>query len=104
MKTLILGLAAAASLAVALPAAAQTVDQREHRQERRIEHGMRSGALTPGEAMRLQRREVRLHRYEAGARFHHHGRLSRYERHRLRHMENRDSRAIWRLKHNHRHF
>jgi hypothetical protein len=53
MKSLILGLAAAASLAAALPAAAQPVDQREHHQAVRIEQGVRSGALTPRETLRL---------------------------------------------------
>ena len=102
MKTLILGLAASAILASALPAAAQPVDAREHRQEHRIEQGVRSGELNRAEAFRLQRREARLHRFEARARFQHHGYLTRHERHRLTRMENHDSRAIHRLKHNDR--
>ncbi len=69
VKTLILGLAAAASLAAALPAAAQPIDAREHNQAVRVEQGVRSGALTPGEAFRLHRREARLHRVEAQVRF-----------------------------------
>ena len=104
MKSLILGLAAAASLAAALPAAAQGVGPREYRQEHRIHQGVRSGELTSREAWRLQHREGRLHRVEARDRSMHHGHLSWRERHRLQRMENRDSRAIWRLKHNHRHY
>jgi hypothetical protein len=100
VKTLILGLAAAASLAAALPAAAQPVDAREHNQTARIEQGVRSGALTPGEALRLHRREARLHRFEARVRFHHEGRLTPHARRVLTRMENRDSHAIYRLKHN----
>ena len=100
MKTLILGLAAAASVAAALPAAAQTVDQREHLQAERIQQGERSGALTPGEARRLHYREARLHRFEARARFRHGGYLTRHDRRVMNRMENRDSRAIYRLKHN----
>ncbi len=102
MKTLILGLAAAASLAAALPAAAQPIDAREHNQAVRVEQGVRSGALTPGEALRLHRREARLHRVEAQVRFHHDGRLTPHARRILTRMENRDSHAIYRLKHNHR--
>ncbi len=102
MKSLILGLAAAASLAAALPAAAMPVDTREHNQAERIEQGVRSGALTPREAARLHAREARLHRYEARVRFRHEGYLTPHARHRLQRMENRDSNAIWRLKHNHR--
>jgi hypothetical protein len=90
-------------MAAALPAAAQPVDQREHRQEQRIQQGERSGALTSGEARRLQHREGRLHRTEARMRHRHGGGLTRHERKRLQRMENRDSRAIHRLKHNHRH-
>ena len=102
MKSLILGLAAAASLAAALPAAAQPVDAREHNQAARIHQGVRSGALTPGEAARLHARGARLHRYEARVRLRHGGHLTAGARHRLKHLENRDSRAIYRLKHNHR--
>jgi len=103
MKSLILGLAgltAAASLAAALPAAAQTVDQREQNQAVRIHEGVRTGALTPGEAARLHAREARLHRYEARVRFRHNGRLTPHARRVLTRMENRDSHAIYRLKHN----
>lgn len=100
MKTLILGLAAAASLAAALPAAAQTIDAREHHQAVRIQQGVRSGALTPGEAARLHAREARLHRFEAAVRFRHHGHLTPHARRVLTRMENRDSAAIYRLKHN----
>ena len=102
MKTLILGLAAAASLAAALPAAAQGVDAREHNQAARIEQGVRSGELTPREAFRLHRREMQLHRYESRVRFHHDGRLTPHARRVLTRMENRDSHAIYRLKHNDR--
>ena len=102
MKTLILSLAAAASLAAALPAAAQPVDAREHNQTARIEQGQRSGALTPRETARLETREARLHRVEARVRFRHSGRLTPHARRVLVRMENRDSHAIYRLKHNHR--
>jgi len=100
MKNLILGLVAAASLAAALPAAAQPVDAREHRQAQRIEQGVRHGDLTRGEAVRLERREARLHRVERRMRFRHGGHLNRFQRARLARMENRDSRAIHRLRHN----
>ena len=102
MKSLVLGLAAAATLAIALPAAAQGVDQREHNQTQRIEQGERSGALTPHEAWRAERREARLHAVEARVRARHHGYLTPRARLRLARMENRDSHLIYRLKHNHR--
>jgi hypothetical protein len=103
MRKLILGLAALASIGAAVPAAAQPVDQREHRQEQRIYQGERNGSLTNGEARRLQHREMRLHRTEDRMRWRNGGHLNRHQRMRLHRMENRDSRAIHRLRHNHRH-
>jgi Ni/Co efflux regulator RcnB len=103
MKKIILAIAAIATVGVAVPAAAQPVDQREHRQEQRIRQGERSGALTDREARRLQHRETRLHRTEARMRWRNGGHLTPQQRHRLHRMENRDSRAIHRLRHNHRH-
>jgi Ni/Co efflux regulator RcnB len=100
MKKIILAIAAIATVGVAVPAAAQPVDQREHRQEQRIRQGERSGALTDREARRLQHRETRLHRTEARMRWRNGGHLTPQQRHRLHRMENRDSRAIHRLKHN----
>ena len=101
MKSLILGLAAAASLAAALPAAAQTVDAaREHRQSERVHQGVRSGELTPKEALIIHRQEAGLHRYEARVRHHHHGYLTPQARRHLTSMERRNSRLIYRAKHN----
>jgi hypothetical protein len=103
MKKLILSLATIATLAAAVPAAAQPVDQRVHRQEQRIRQGEATGALTRGEAGRLQHREMRLHRVEARMRYRNGGYLNHHQRVRLARMENHDSRAIYRLKHNDRH-
>ena len=103
MKKFILALAAIATVGVAVPASAQPVDRREHRQTERIREGVRSGALTHREARRLHRRERRLDRVESRMRERNGGHLTWHQRHRLQRMENRDSRAIHRLKHNHRH-
>jgi hypothetical protein len=68
MKTLLFLVTVAAGLA-----GAQTVGQRELRQQQRISQGIRSGALTPGEAARLNARErnlrqdVRRDRVDGGA-------------------------------------
>jgi len=100
MKSLILGLVTVATLAGAVPVAAQGVDQREARQAQRIHQGVASGALTRGEAGRLEHREMRLHRTEARMRWRSGGYLNHYQKRRLARMENHDSRAIYRLKHN----
>ncbi len=105
MNRLILGLAAFASIAAALPAMtpaanAQPVAQREVSQQQRIQQGVRSGALTLGETRRLETREARLNYRTDALRARDDGRLSGRDRLALQRQENRDSRAIYRLKHN----
>ncbi len=100
MKTLIIGVLAAVSLAAALPAAAQPFDAREHRQEQRIHQGDRSGALTVREDHRLQRREVSIRREDQVMRERHDGHLTLRDRHVLNHRLNRTSHAIYAEKHN----
>lgn len=100
MRRIILGVAAAATIGTAMPAVAQQLHQREHRQEQRIRRGEATGQLTPAEARRLHFLEMRLHRTEARMRWHNGGRLSRWQRQRLQRMADRDSAEIRRLKHN----
>jgi hypothetical protein len=100
MRKLIIVSAAIAVLGTSMPVVAQTIHQRERSQEQRIRQGERSGQLTPAEARRLQYLEMRLHRTEARLRRENGGRLSRWERRRLQQMADRDSAAIYRLKHN----
>jgi hypothetical protein len=102
MKKLILGLAAVATLGAALPAAAQGFDARSDRQEHRIEQALRHGQLTRREAFRLERQQRQFARAEH--RFGRDGRLDRFERARLARLQERHSRQIFRLKHNHRGF
>lgn len=102
MKLLVLKLAAAATVVTALPAAAQSINQREHRQNERIRQGEMSGQLTPAEARRLHFLELRLHRTEARMRWSNGGRLSPWQRQHLQQMADRDNAAIYRLKHNYR--
>lgn len=104
MRKFILASAAIATIGSALPAAAQPVNQREHRQEQRIRRGEMTGRLTPAEARRLQFLEARLHRTEARMRWRNGGRLSAWQRRRLQQMASQDSAAIYRLKHNERSF
>lgn len=104
MRRLVFAAAAFATVGVAVPAAAQPVNQREYRQEHRIRQGEASGQLTPAEARRLQFLEMRLHRTEARMRSENGGRLSPWQRRRLQQMANQDSAAIYRLKHNYRRY
>ena len=74
-----------------------SVDRREHRQQRRIRHGVKRGSLTRREALRLERQEARTRGAEARAKSD--GRVTARERARLQRRENRTSRHIYRQKH-----
>jgi len=87
-------------LALGITVSAQqtpSVDRREHRQQRRIHQGVRSGSLNRREAARLESQQARTRRLEAKAKSD--GRVTRRERARLQHRENRTSRHIYRQKH-----
>lgn len=93
--------AAAALLLVATTAQAQTrtprVTNRQNRQEARIYRGEANGSLTPREAARLQGREAGLQAEKRAMKAD--GVVTAQERQDLRRTENRDSRAIYRQKH-----
>jgi len=103
MKTLrVLSLTLAFAALTATVAAAQTatpgIDLRQERQELRIRQGVRSGELTRGEAMRLQAGERRIERMKLRAE--RDGAVTHRERLRLARALDRESRRIYRLKHN----
>ena len=98
---------AAALLTLALaaaPAWAQSstdtprIDKREAIQADRIEQGMNSGALTPGETARVDRGQARIQAGEAAAKAD--GKVTKRERIALTRAQNHQSRKIYRLKHN----
>ena len=76
------------------------MQRRNVRQHERIQQGVRSGSLTPGEARHLRMGERRIHRTERRAKAD--GQLSLRERGRINRMQNHESRHIYRLKHNRR--
>lgn len=100
MKPKIL-VATATVLAFALPAGAQTatprVDQREANQERRIEQGAQSGQLTPREEFRLEKGQAKVERMEAKAKSD--GTVTKKERGALHHAQEKQSKRIFRQKH-----
>src|SRR5262245_36147308 len=73
------------------------INRRQERQQDRISQGIRSGALTPREAARLETQEARIAALEARAR-HSGGGLSPRERAMLERDLNRESRQIYRQK------
>ena len=91
-----------AAAGLALPAAAQTqstprIDQRQANQERRIERGEKSGALNEKEAARLEKGQARVQKMEDKAAAD--GKVTKKERARLEKAQDRQSRKIYREKH-----
>ena len=76
------------------------VDARQHQQQRRIEHGIYSGRLSPSELNKLQRNQEKIARLEY--RFKSDGRLSHSEQRILDKKLDRVSDQIDYLKHNER--
>jgi|SRR5687768_14393831 len=92
----------AAVAAFAIPAFAQTestrrVDKRQANQERRIEAGQRSGALNEKEARRLDKGQARVQKMEDRAAAD--GKVTAKERARLERAQDKQSRRIYRQKH-----
>ncbi|MGC2693003.1 MAG: hypothetical protein WA228_09930 [Desulfobaccales bacterium] len=88
-----------------IPALAQStidpgIDAREQHQQQRIQRGIKSGQLTPGEANHLEKQQGRIEATED--RMKADGNLTRRDRARLTRMQNRASRNIYRKKHNNR--
>lgn len=76
------------------------IDRRQEQQEKRIEQGVQSGTLTPKEAGRLEAQQARIAQEEA--RMKADGNLTKAERAKLTHDQNRTNKAIYRKKHNNR--
>lgn len=73
------------------------INRRQHREQQRIRHGIRSGELTRFEARRLGTEQARIRAHERYAR--RDGYISPRERARLDREMNRASRHIYRQKH-----
>jgi hypothetical protein len=74
------------------------IDQRQINQDRRIQHGIESGRLTPREAGRLEAQQARIEHREA--RMKADGHLTAAERRQLTRLQDRASRNIYHKKHN----
>ena len=93
---------AAVLAALSLPAFAQTtstprIDQRQANQERRIEAGEKSGQLNQREAARLEKGQARVQKMENKAVAD--GKVTAKERARIEKAQDRESRRIYREKH-----
>jgi hypothetical protein len=104
IKTTVLTLALALSGAAfaqaptaADPTATPRIDKREANQEKRIEQGVASGQLTSREAARMERQQARVENAEAAAKAD--GNVTAKERKHIAHMQDKDSKRIYRQKH-----
>jgi hypothetical protein len=99
-KALTTALSAALAMAIAVPAAAGGIEQRQQNQQGRIQQGIHAGSLTPAEAARLEREQFRIERMER--RLKADGNFTRRDRARVQHRLDHSSRHIYRAKHNRR--
>lgn len=83
------------------PNAEQRIEQRQAKQERRIEQGEKSGALTQREANRLEKGQARVEGKEQKAAAD--GTITRKEAAGVQHAQNVESRRIARQKHDRQH-
>ena len=79
------------------PLATPKIDQRQANQEKRIDQGISSGALTSKEATKLDKRETKIESDKLAAKAD--GKVTPAERRKLKREENRASRAIHKQKH-----
>ena len=101
-KGIVTGLLAGVVSLGSLPAMAgpydSNINQQEWAQEQRIQRGLYSGQLTPGEFRRLENQQARIRATEAQMRAD--GRLTRGEKTQLAQMQERANWNIYRYKHN----
>ncbi|MBV9883017.1 MAG: hypothetical protein JO276_08420 [Sphingomonadaceae bacterium] len=102
MRTAFIFAAALGPVAVAAAPAEARINQRQAHQQQRISRGVASGQLTARETYRLERQEGRIAAYEARSRADGGG-LSARERARIEHMQDRESRRIYRQRHDAQH-
>ena len=88
---------APAPVAAKDPLATPKIDQRQASQEKRIDQGISSGALTQKEATKLDQRETKIEADKLAAKAD--GKVTRAERRHLKREEDRASGAIKRQKH-----
>jgi hypothetical protein len=74
------------------------IQKREQNQEKRIDQGVKSGEVTPGEASRLEKEQAKIKQDEA--RMKSDGKLTKKERRKLKREQNKASKDIYRAKHN----
>jgi hypothetical protein len=110
LRSIVLGSLLAATQLTAFAQAASTpaptasmprVDQRQQKQEQRIDQGVAGGQLTPHEAAKLERRQARVDQAENKALAD--GTVTKKEKAKLHKMQDGASKGIYHQKHDRQH-
>ena len=79
------------------------VNQRQRNQQKRIGEGVENGSLTPAETARLEKQEAAIHHEVKTERKANGGKLTPQERRQVNRQQNRESKRIYRQKHDAQH-
>jgi hypothetical protein len=75
------------------------INERQRNQQKRIGEGVENGSLTPGETARLEKQEGAIHHEVKTERRANGGTLTAQERRQVNRQQNRESKRIYRQKH-----
>jgi hypothetical protein len=79
------------------------INERQRNQQKRIGEGVENGSLTPAETARLEKQEAAIHHEVKTERKANGGTLTAQERRQVNRQQNRESRRIYRQKHDAQH-
>ena len=79
------------------------INERQRNQQKRIGEGVENGSLTPAETARLEKQEAAIHHEVKTERKANGGTLTAQERHQVNRQQNRESKRIYRQKHDAQH-
>src|SRR6476646_6625280 len=83
--------------------AQNTINERQRNQQKRIGEGVENGSLTAGEAARLEKQEAAIHHEVKTERKANGGTLTAQERRQVTRQQNRESKRIYKQKHDAQH-
>ena len=79
------------------------INERQRDQQKRIGEGVENGSLTPAETARLEKQEAAIHHEVKSERKANGGTLTAQERRQVNRQQNRESKRIYRQKHDAQH-
>lgn len=106
MKRIVMGMMMGAMLLIpasSVLAQNNTINQRQRNQQKRIGEGVENGSLTAAEAARLEKQEAAIHHEVKTERQANGGKLTPQERRQVTRQQNRESKRIYRQKHDGQH-